>query len=282
MVNIWSTRRIVTFAHSGGELEAPGSTLFAMDSATRAGASGLEMDLHPTVDRELVVIHDETLDRTTNGSGYVREHGYAELQDLDAAYHFRAGQSLQDDQDEEYPYRGLASSNPLFRITRIEEVFDRYPDAIINLDIKEDLGPSSFIEERVAELIDHYGRKELTIVASFHQAVLDRVREIDSGISTSASPVEALEFYESALARTPIGTMAYRALQLPLTYGGIEYLDSNFVDFVHEAELALHVWTVNEEPAMERLIRIGVDGIITDLPTLCVDVLRQAGMSWPS
>lgn len=117
--NPWLDRRVLNIAHQGGEIEAPSNTLFAFKTAREKGADVLELDVHATADRELVVLHDATVDRTTNGSGRVDQMTLAQIKTLDAAPWFMPGcGTCHGRPAEEYAYRGFATGERPIRSSR--------------------------------------------------------------------------------------------------------------------------------------------------------------------
>lgn len=257
-------------------MEAPSSTLFAMDQAVSAGADALELDLHPTSDGRIVIMHDDTIDAYTNASGLVRQMTLAELRTLDMAYNFVPEkdniEGVSKDEADAI-YRGRGPEDPLFSVVTLDDVLQRYPDRYLNLDIKENLGDEIGYEAMVADLIVKAGAVDRTIVASFLHEVLERFRVEFPSFSTSASPIEALEFYDAYMNNHRPEKTPFEALQIPAVYSGVEYLDGRFVSFAHDLGIAVHVWTINDVDLMKRMIEIGVDGIMTDRPSVLADVL---------
>jgi len=110
--NPWLERRVICYAHQGGAIENPSSTLHAIREAIAHGSTAIELDVHATADRQLVVCHDPTLDRTTNTTGEIARHTLAELLELDNSYWFVPGEDVQPDREpEDYPLRGLAPAD---------------------------------------------------------------------------------------------------------------------------------------------------------------------------
>lgn len=283
MVNPWISKRVLSYAHQGGAFEAPSSTLFAMETALANGANGLELDLHTSSDGQFVCVHDDTLDRTTSHKGLVRDHSLSELKEVDAAFYFVPGANeaaVLDADEASYAFRGRSAEDPRFRIPTLQEVVAAFPNALLNLDLKEDLGSEPSSEEALGNLLQELGAAERTIVASFLEQSLHRFREQFDDIATSASPEEALGVYQGFLTGERPDELPFVALQIPASYGGIEYLDSKFVDFAHECGVAVHAWTINDEAQMERLISFGVDGIISDRPSLLRGVLERTSLTW--
>lgn len=247
---------MLVFAHRGGAGEAPESSFRAMDHAYGLGVDGLEVDVHPTRDGELVIFHDDTLDRTTDSQGPVREWTFARL----------------------IREVSLQRGSPLTEDTRIhtlDELLARYPQVFINVDIKEDDGPNSTQEVKLIESIDRHGAYERVVVASFHDAPIKRLRSLSGDVLTAATPTEALLWYQAFLdGRRATGKVGFVALQVPLRYDQRKYLSSEMVSRVHDDGVALHVWTVNDLEEMQEMKDLGVDGIFTDYPARALEVTR--------
>jgi glycerophosphoryl diester phosphodiesterase len=270
--NVWLRRRVLNYAHQGGAREGPSSTLAAMRSAVAAGADALELDVHCTADGELVVCHDETVDRTTDGSGCIAELTLAEVQALDNAYWWRPGEVV-DHESGPWPLRGRAGDDPDYRIPTLRAVLEAFPGVFLNLDIKETRG----YEERLAAVLRSYGRVDDVIVASFHDIATERFAAAAPEIGTSAGTTATAEFFYAVRdGRRPPSTR-HVALQVPPTFGETVIVDEQFVEAAHDAGLAVHVWTIDEPDEMCRLVALGVDGIMTDRPTVLAGVLAEPG-----
>src|SRR5438874_10252841 len=136
--NPWLSRRVLNYAHQGGAREAPSSTLCALRQAMTRGATALELDVHATADRELVVCHDATVDRTTDATGAIAEMKLAELRSLDNAYWWAPGEVVATDRAVgDYVYRGRAPADHDFGIATLREVLEAFPAVFLNLDIKQ-------------------------------------------------------------------------------------------------------------------------------------------------
>lgn len=275
--NPWLERRIVNFAHQGGSFEGPSSTLGAIENGLLHGATAVELDVHATRDRKLVVCHDETVDRTTNGSGQICDLDLADLLHLDNAYWFIEGADVSPGQPtDSYLLRGQAPEDRRFGIATLDEVLDAFPDVILNLDIKRTAPEVEPYEALLAQTLAARHRSEDVIVASFNDAAIQAFRALSPSTPTSAATFETAEFYRAAKAGEPSGPLPFIALQVPETFGDVTLVDAAFVDAAHSAAVAVHVWTINEEDAMRRLVDLGVDGIISDRPTLLTSVLGEA------
>jgi len=279
---VWLERRTIAYAHQGGAWESPSSTIFAITQALAAGATAIELDVHATADGELVVCHDGSVDRTTPSSGTIASLTLAQLRQLDFSYWFIPGADVTPDGDEDaYPYRGRAPEDSQFGIATLREVLEQFPGVVLNLDIKQTAPVVDPYEESLASLLAAFGRRDDVIVASFLDPATDAFRTYAPDVPTSAGIVATAEFWravnegDGALPSTP--AVAY---QVPERQGDLVIVDEAFVEAAHRDGKAVHVWTINDEAAMERLVGLGVDGIISDLPTKLAGVLAGAGVAW--
>jgi glycerophosphoryl diester phosphodiesterase len=250
------------FAHRGASARAPENTLEAFRLAVEAGAGGLEIDVHMTRDGEIVVIHDATVDRTTDGSGAVAGMTLDELRNLDAGYRFSP------EGGGTYPYRGRG-----LRIPTLAEVYEAFPAACVNVDIKE---PQPGAEEAVLRVIRNAGAEKRSLVVSDDHAVVRRFRRVSAArISTGASRLEITVFYVlSRLGLQRLVHPAYDALQVPVDHRGISLVTPRFVGAAHSRGVRVDVWTINDPGEMRRLLDLGVDVIMTDHPEELMRVLE--------
>jgi len=248
------------FAHRGGSALAPENTLVAFERGLSYGADALETDVHTTRDGEIVVIHDATVDRTTNGSGPVAAYTLDELQGLDAGFRFTP------DGGRTYPFRGTGVTIPTLR-----EALARFPSTRVNIEMKAG-SPES--EEHLWRIIQELGAQDRVLVASFALTPLARFRALTKGrVATAATMPEMRVFLLAAYTwRLRWLQPAYDALQVPQTWRRVPIVTSRTVVAAHELGLAVHVWTVNERARMERLLALGVDGLMSDRP----DILQVA------
>jgi glycerophosphoryl diester phosphodiesterase len=251
------------FAHRGASAWAPENTLEAFLLAAEAGAGGLELDVHMTLDKEIVVIHDATVDRTTQGSGTVAEMTLNELRSLDAGYRFSP------DGGRTYPYRGRG-----FRVPTLAEVYEEFPQSYVNIDMKE---AQPGVEEAVLRVIRDAGGEARILVVSSDHAVVRRFRRVcGGGISTGASRLETGVFYLlSRLHLERLYRPTYDALQVPVEHRGFTLVTPRFLQAAHRVGVRVDVWTINDPDEMRRLLDIGVDVIMTDRPEALTDVLGE-------
>ncbi|MGI8641480.1 MAG: glycerophosphodiester phosphodiesterase [Pyrinomonadaceae bacterium] len=244
---------VLVFAHRGGGGLIPENTLEAFIYSARMGVDVLELDVHLTADGTLVVHHDASVDRTTDGRGRVNELTLETIKKLDAGYIFST------DGGQTFPFRGKGVSVPTLR-----EIFDALPEMTFNIEPKQHT-PS--IIAPLCSLIRERKMTDKTIVGSFNQTTIDDFRRMCPEVATSASPSEVSRFLalsKAGLAESYSPPM--QALQVPENLGSLQVVSKDFVEAAHRRNLKVHVWTINETADMQRLIEMGVDGIMTDYP----------------
>jgi glycerophosphoryl diester phosphodiesterase len=279
-VNPWLARRVIAFAHQGGSFEGPSSTLFAIEHALAVGATAIELDVHATSDRRVVVCHDHTVDRTTNHHGEIAQFTLAELSEMDNAYWWIDGDVATPGREEsEYLTRGRAMNDRRFGVATLEEVATAFPGVLLNLDIKRS---SPDVEPYEQLLYDELRRLELTdsvIVASFHDEAIQRFRALAPGVATSAATAETAAFYFSHLEDHPV-VPPVCAFQVPAYFGDVDVVTEDFVEAAHRCDVAVHVWTINDVDEMTRLLDLGVDGLVSDRPTPLATLLAERNCAW--
>jgi glycerophosphoryl diester phosphodiesterase len=208
-------------------------------------------------------MHDETVDRTTDGTGRLEEMTLAEVKALDAGYYWT------DDEGQTYPFRGQGIT-----VATLEELFQAFPDMPMNIEIK--LVENIPIVEPFCQLIREHGKQDQILVASFHDDAMAQFRAACPEVATSASQNEVINFF----ARHFVGlagsySPSAQAVQVPEYRSGIHLLTPRFVEDAHSRGMDVHVWTVNEADDMRRMIDLGVDGIITDRPDVLLELLGR-------
>lgn len=220
--------------------------------------------MHATADGHVVVLHDAALDRTTDGAGPVRTRTLAEVRALDAGARFTSP-------DGGHPWRDRG-----IRVPTLEELLAAHPDVPLNIEIKQD---DPAIELQVLEVLDRHGARDRTLLAAEQATIMARIRAAAPDVLTSCSAAEAAEFVfrlrDGELAGWDVPAVA---LQVPPRYQDIEIVTAESVAAAHRLGLEVHVWTINDPDEMERLLALGVDAIMTDLPALALDVLRRRGL----
>jgi glycerophosphoryl diester phosphodiesterase len=268
---------VLTYAHQCGAWEAPSSTLFALRRALDLGVTGIELDVHATADRHLVVCHDATVDRTTNGHGAIHTMTLEEVRALDNAYWFApGGDETQGLAPDSYPYRGRAPAQSEFIVATLAEVLDvldDHPHVALNLDIKQTAPAVEPYEELLARELAGRRFTDRVIVASFLDVATDAFARHAPEIATSAGTLATAMFWRAVHEGEEPPATGHVALQVPATQGDLVVVDELLVHSAHEHAMAVHVWTINDELEMARLLDLGVDGIISDLPTPLVSLV---------
>lgn len=252
----------LVIGHRGARAHRPENTLPSFAHALALGAQILESDVHCTRDGVPVLIHDPVVDRTTEGSGAVRDLRLEELRRLDAGHRYTP------DGGRSFPWRARG-----VRIPTLEEAFRELPSARFNLELKEDA--PGFVEEVVA-LVARLGREETTLLTAADDALMARLRSEmghrGSRAAIGAATGDVLGFVKTAVegGDPPTDSMA---LQIPATFGGRPLATRELVEHAHAYCVQVHVWTIDEVGEMEALLDLGVDGIVTDYPD------RMAGVA---
>lgn len=221
-------------------------------------ADMIEFDLQASADGFAMVIHDPTVDRTTNGTGLVSEQRCAELQALDAGYRFTA------DGGKSFPFRGTGA-----RIPTIDEVLQSFPTMRFTVELK-----TAAAQRPLAQAIERAKATDRVIVAGERRAFRSEFRAYSGCIS--ACREDALPFYLlhrlrlSFLRRVPADVV-----QMPEFVRGQRAVTPRLIRELHAQGIQVHVWTVNRVEDMERLLDAGVDGIVTDRPDLLARVLHE-------
>ena len=251
----------IAIAHQGGDGLRPGNTLLAFQQAALLEVDALEMDVHSTRDGVLVVNHDATVDRTTNGSGAINEMSFDQLQNLDAAYRWPY-------EGDAAPYRGTG-----VRIPRLRDVLTRFRDFRFVIEIKQ---REPAISGDLCLLISELELTERAVVASFHTDALADFRERCPRVATSAYPSEVVWFliYQKLGLISLLHPEAH-ALQLPMERYGISLAETDVFEDAASRGMHVDIWTINDPETMADLARKGVGGIITDRPDLLMEVLRR-------
>ena len=286
--NPWLERGPLNIAHQGGEIEAPSDTLYAFKTAKRKGADVIETDVHMTADGRVVVLHDETVDRTTNGSGSVEQMTLDQVKQLDAAYWFIEGEGTVHDPGraaDDFTWRGVATGNRRppkgfepndFKIPTLDEVLEAFPRTLLNIELKPTTAMTGRLEAAVAELLRRHGRSDDVIVASFNDSQVELFKALAPEVHTAPGTGQVAAFWASSQGPGPgKPNPQHVALQVPETFNGLTVVSPDFIADAHANNLAVHIWTVNEADDMRRLLRWGADGIMTDRPTLLERVLAE-------
>ena len=242
--------------------------MYAFERAVETGADVLEMDAHITKDGQIALMHDEEVDRTTDGSGLVEEMTLEELQQLDAAYKWS------NDKGQTFPFRGQG-----IRVPTLEDLFQRFPQMRYVIEIKLTQNP---IEKPLCDLIRKHAMQDRVMIASFHDAAMQNFRQTCPEVATSASRTEVRNFVLLGKAFLS-GFIApqYQSIQPPYDPResmNIPIMTARFIREAHARNIRVEPWTVDDPALMKQYVEWGVDGIITDRPDLMVQVLKEMGI----
>jgi glycerophosphoryl diester phosphodiesterase len=240
----------IAFAHRGGAAEAPENTIASFSHALSLGYRYLETDVRATSDGVVVAFHDATLDRVSDRSGVVEKLRWSEL----------SGAELADGE----------------RVSRLDELLERWPDARWNIDAKDDTAVDPLID-----VIRRTGTLDRVCLTAFSDQRITRLRRaLGPRLCTGMGPLAlaGLRFESLLCGRiAAVRPLAAGAAQIPMRQGPIPMADPSFVGGAHRAGVAVHVWTIDEEETMDRLLDVGVDGIMTDRPSALREVLIRRG-----
>jgi len=236
----------VAFAHRGGAEEYPENSLAAFRHAVSLGFRYLETDVHLTADGEVLAFHDDTLDRVTDRAGRIAELSAAEVAEA-----------------------RIAGREP---IPTLDALLEEFPGARVNIDPKGDP-----VVEPLAEVLRRHDALDRVCLGSFSGRRLRRLRRLlGEGLCTSAGPLATAAFRLASLG-VPAPRGHHDCLQVPVRQSGLPLVDQRFLDLAHRRGLKVHVWTIDDPAEMHRLLDLGVDGLMTDRPTVLRDVLRDRG-----
>ncbi|WP_104991891.1 glycerophosphodiester phosphodiesterase [Deinococcus sp. NW-56] len=256
--------RTLNIAHQGGELLRPSNTLPAYRHAAELGVDMLEMDMHATRDGVLVLSHDAALDRLTNTRGRIADLTLAEVRAADAGYAFSP------DGGQTFPYRGQG-----VQVALLSEVLTEFPNLPMIIELKQE---SPSIAAPFCKALRDAGATGRVIAASFSDRALNEFRAACPEVMTSMTERELrLPVLLGKVGLAGLAPLPGRVAQVPVRAGNIEVVTPAFIRAMHARGVAVQVWTINDPAEMRRLIRMGVDGIITDRPDLLGTVLAEEG-----
>jgi len=257
---------ILNIAHRGGLGLSPENTIVSFQRAIKEGADILELDIRSTSDSILVLLHDETVDRTTDGKGRISELTLKEAKRLNAGYQWTKNDSLS------FPFRTLNIKIPTFN-----EFLTIFKDYKLNIEIKQH---DKFIAKKLCESINENQIEDNVVIGSFNDEVLDEFRYHCPDIATSPGRDEIRTFYGfSYIYLDKFYSPKSDIYQLPEFFGTTHVLTKRFVNGIKQKNIPIFVWTVNDPDEMQRFIDLGVKGIITDYPDRLSKVLNDYNSS---
>lgn len=239
-------KKSLILAHRGASAYAPENTIIAFKKAIEMGADGFELDIHLSKDGSLIVIHDESVNRTTNGSGFIKDLTLDEIKKLDASSWY----------------------NPKFskeKVPTLDEVLHLIKDTqlLINIEIKH--GPFFYksIEQKIVNCVVKYDMQDRVIVSSFDHYTLTKIKKIDPSVKTGALFVSRTNAPWKYIKK--IGADALHPHFISVT--------SELVKNCHENNIKIHTYTVNEPEHIKYLAKLGVDSIITNFPDRAKEIV---------
>jgi glycerophosphoryl diester phosphodiesterase len=240
----------IPFAHRGGASDWPENTMPAFEGAVRLGFRYIETDVQVTSDGVLLAFHDDDLGRVTDRSGRIHQLPWSEVR--------------------------KARVDGREPIPLLEELFSTWPEVRVNIDAKR----NETVEPLVVAL-RRAGALDRVCVGSFSGRRVARLRRLlGPGLCTSMSPFEAVRWRLGSL--VPMGAALARVpaacIQVPVRQGPLAVVDHRSVGLAHELGLPVHVWTIDDPVEMDRLLDLGVDGIMTDRPAVLKDVMIRRGL----
>ncbi len=247
MNQLFSLEQPVVFAHRGASGYAPENTMAAFSHALQLGAEAIELDVKLTRDGHVVVLHDQTVDRTTSGQGDLREFTLAQVQELDAGSHF-AAQYI----DEKVP-----------SLEQVFEVFGR--KLFINIELTNYRTYGDGLTDTVVELIDRFKLDEWVMFSSFHPSNILRARKLKPAIPAA---LLALPGSAGRVQRSFAGKWISPGLIHPF----LEDITPGFMRREQKRQRRVHAWTVNSLDDIARMFRMGVNGIFTDFPDIAIQI----------
>lgn len=232
------------YAHRGYSGKYPENTMLAFRKAAECGSDGIELDVQLTKDGKLVVIHDETIDRTTDGTGFVRDYTYEELSRFDAG----------------------AIKGGAFGFCPIP-LFEEYcawaagEQLITNIEIKSNVFYYEGLEEKTIEMVRKFGLEDRVVISSFNHMSVIKVKQLDAGIKTGA-----------LVSQAALGNIGYYCgqFQIPYYHPHVRLLTGEIVEDCRRRGIGINTWTVNDMEMLEKVAGWDCDGLITNYPEVCL------------
>lgn len=241
-------KKTLVWAHRGASGYAPENTLEAFAKAIEMGADGIELDVQMTKDGQLVILHDETVDRVSNGKGFVKDYTYEELVKLNV--------------NKKFPEYGKVT------IPTLEEVYRLIQDTdlMINVELKNGVIFYQNLEERVLELTDWYGLGDRVIYSSFNHYSIMKLKRLQPCVKTGF-------LYEDGYLNMPLYAEQYGVEALHPAIYNLQY--PHFIEDCRARGIALRVWTVNDTEDMKMLCENGINSMITNYPDIGKRIVEE-------
>lgn len=278
------------YGHRGAKGTYPENTLLSFKKAIEQGVEGLELDVHMTKDGEIVVIHDESLERTTDGKGSIKDLTLEEIKQFSAGAKSKFAHFPNYDEE-------LWSAECVPTLMEVFELLKPYSTEV-NIELKTTIEKYEGIEEKVLSIVKAYGNERKVIYSSFHLPTILRVKKLspeakiawllNEKITLPKDQLETLELEALHVAKSivlPNKNVALTLMHLISTLNVseandikqlVDYIEStNAVDAFHNLYEQIRVWTVNEPEEIKQLLKIGVDAIITDYPERALAIRNE-------
>lgn len=253
--------KVVNVAHRGGMGIGPENTIFTFKKAIKVGVDILEMDIHSTSDSIIVLLHDNKVNRTTNGFGNIWDYSLQELLELNAGYYWTEDDSIT------FPYRFLE-----IKIPTLDQVFKKFNNIRLNIEIKNG---ESHIINNLCNMIYDNNMEEKVLIGSFEDEVIEDFRKVCPYVATSSGRDETkLFFVINYLYLDFLFSPSFDVFELPQFYNKTSILTERFIVGSDKKNIPIYVWTINDKKIMKNLIKIGIKGIITDFPDSLSEILN--------
>lgn len=261
--------RPIVLAHRGGSHLAPEQTMAAFKNAAELGVDGFEIDIRLTKDEEIVVFHDEYVDRTSEGSGRIADMTLAQLQELNFGHQFV-------DLEGQFSYRDTPE-----RIVTLKELFTAFPSLFINIDMKDapDTYEGGLMPSKLWRLLEECDAKERVVITSFHDEQIDRFNlYAQNSVALGAGKNEVTKAYTAFTSQFKhLYNPKVDVFQIPRNFGSVIALDSkSFIHFLDQLNIPAHYWTIDDPLEMKELINRGARGIVTDRPDIAMQIINEA------
>ncbi len=240
---------MLNIAHRGFSGKYPENTMLAFKKAIEAGADGIEMDVHFTKDGELVIIHDELIDRTTDGKGYVVDYTYEELSKFDASASFK----------------GVYGFNKIPTLREYFELVKPLPNFITNIELKTGINEYPGIEKAVLDLIAEFGLEDNIIISSFNHFSVMRAKALNPDIKCGFLTGDWI--YDFGAYTKARGIECVHPYHITLNEESVAEIKKNGI--------RINTWTVNKPEDVERLYNLGIDAAIGNFPDMTKSVIER-------
>lgn len=260
--------RPIVLAHRGGSHLAPEQTLAAFNNAADLGVDGFELDIRLTKDEEIVVFHDEYIDRTSDGSGRIADMTLEELQQFNFGHQFV-------DLEGNFSYR----NNPQ-QIVTLKELFEQFPNMFINIDMKDapDTYEGGLMPSKLWHLLEECNAKQRVVVTSFFDEQIDRFNlYAQNEIALGAGKGEVTKAYTAYTSQFKhLYSPKVDVFQIPRHFGSIIALDTKgFIQFLNNLNVPVMYWTLDTEEEIREVLERGARGIVTDRPDIAMNIIHE-------